>query len=101
MRVSSSPKVSTASDSIISKESSPINALRLMDVDVILTMRSWSVAIAAPADLTSDNAHDTVLGASRMPETTVLRTKLSLPDIASKPAMDAATLKGSAMMDET
>jgi hypothetical protein len=94
-RASSSPNVSTASDSVTSNGSSPINALRLIDVDVILSIRSWRVATAALVALTSDNAQDTALGAFRTSATIVLRIELSLPDIASRPVIDAATLKGS------
>src|SRR5436189_5423381 len=78
IRTSSSPNLSTASNSVTSNESSPINALRLMDVDVILRIRSWSTVIAELVALISDKTQGSVLGASLMSNTIVLRIELSL-----------------------
>src|SRR5436190_12799233 len=66
-----------------------------MDVDAMLRTRSWSVEIAALVSLTSDRAQETVSGAPRTSEAIALRIEVSLPDIASKPEMDAVMFKGS------
>jgi hypothetical protein len=70
-----------------------------MDIDVILRIRFWSAAIAALVFLTSDKAEDTARGASRTSLAVALRIELSLPEIASRPAIAAATLKGSIMRE--
>ena len=53
------------------------------------------MAIATLVALSSDKAQDLVLGTTWTSEIIALRIELSLLDSASKPAMDAATLKGS------